>query len=229
MIRVGLTGGCCTGKSTVAEMFSRVGAEVVSADRIVHRLLREDEEVKTGVLAAFGEGVLANDGSIDRGKLAAIVFTDNLSLTRLTAVIHPKVWREMARLFEEVERRGAHEICVAEVPLLIEEGAIHLYDVVVVVTAGYRNQLARFLQGGGKSKEDLDRRIANQMDLAEKVKLADYVIDNDGSPEQTFAEVKNIYENIRLRKSRRLYDSSPAATGGDAPGKTNKGKTRSER
>ncbi len=229
MIRVGLTGGCSSGKSTVAEMFSRVGAEVVSADRIVHRLLQEDEAIKSGVLSAFGERVLAKDGSIDRGKLAAIVFTDNLSLTRLTGLIHPKVWREMARLFEEVERRGAHEICVAEVPLLIEEGGLHLYDVVVVVTANYQSQLTRFLQGGGKSKRDLDRRIANQMDLAEKVKLADYVIDNDGSLEQTFAQVKNIYENIRLRKSQRLCDSSPAVTGGDAPGKTNKGKTTSER
>ena len=228
MIRLGLTGGCCTGKSTVAQMFSRLGAEVVSADGIVHRLLREDQDVKSGVLSIFGEAVLANDGAIDREKLADIVFHDKESLTRLTDLLYPKVKRDIRRVFEEMEGKGTQEICVAEVPLLIEEGALDLYDAVLVVKANYSNQLRRFLQRGGKSQADLGRRIANQMDLTEKVRLADYVIDNDGSLDQTFEQVKNIYQNIRLRPRQRRGASSTLAAG-DVRSKANKGKIKSER
>ncbi|NQT84277.1 dephospho-CoA kinase [bacterium] len=229
MIRVGLTGGCCTGKSTVAEMFSRLGAEIVSADDIVHRLLREEGEIRSGVVSVFGEGVLARDGSIDRGKLAGLVFNDKQSLTSLTDLLYPRVKHEIKRLFAEVESRRAHEICVAEVPLLIEEGTLDLYDVILVVRSSYSNQLTRFLERGGTSREDLDRRIANQMDLSQKEKLANYVVDNDGSLEQTFQQVKDIYENLRLRRSRSRCDSSAVAGSGEVRGEVNKAKIKSER
>lgn len=229
MIRLGLTGGCCTGKSTVAEMFSRLGAEVVSADGIVHHLLRENEDVKSGVLSIFGDAVLANDGAIDREKLAGIVFRDKESLTRLTDLLYPKVRLEIRRAFEEIEGKGAQQICVAETPLLIEGGALDLYDAILVVKANYSNQLRRFLQRGGKSKSDLDRRIANQMDLTEKVKLADYVIDNNGSLDHTFEQVKNIYQNIRLRPRQRRGESSTLAADSDVRSKTNREKIKSEK
>ena len=196
MIRVGLTGGCCTGKSTVGEMFSRLGAEIVSADRIVHRLLREDEEVSSSIVATFGDEVLVENGSIDRAKIAAVAFTDKASLAHLTRLLYPKVRLEIKRAFDEAEVRGLHDACVAEVPLLFEGGALDLYHVVVVVKASYRSQLTRFLQRGGKSKQDLDRRISNQMDLAQKARLADYVIDNDGSFSRTFEQVKKTYQAI---------------------------------
>lgn len=223
-----MTGGCCTGKSTVAEMFSRLGAEVVIADRIVHRLLREDEEVRAGVVSAFGEKVLADDGCIDRSKLASIVFSDKKSLTGLTELLYPRVRLEVKRVFEKVESRGEHDVCVAEVPLLIEGGALDLYDLIVVVRANYQNQLKRFFQRGGKSKADLDRRIANQMDMAEKVKFADYVIDNDDTVEQTFQKVKNVYEDIRLRRWQLCCASSKPGIDDDFQGETNKGKRKSQ-
>lgn len=198
MIRVGLTGGVCTGKTTVAEMFSRLGSPVISADDVVHRLLKEEEEVKAAVVSIFGKEVLAQDGCVDRGKLAGIVFTDGRRLRQLTDLLHPRVRLEMRRFFEEREKAGQEQVCVAEVPLLIEGGALELYDVIVVVKANYENQLRRFCQRGGKTRSDLDRRIANQMNMDEKVKFADYVIENDGSVEKTFEQVKNVYDRIRV-------------------------------
>ena len=229
LIRVGLTGGCCTGKSTVAEMFSRLGAEVVSADHIVHRLLREDDEARSSVVSIFGEEVLATDGSVDRNKLADVVFKDKQKLASLTRVLYPRVRLEIRRVFEQIENRKDRHVCVAEVPLLLEGGSRELYDEVIVVTASYPNQVARFFQRGGNSKQDLDRRIANQMDLAEKVKLADYVIDNDGSFEQTFEQVKKLYHTLCLRLAGRCCHSSMAATNGDAQGETNDRKIKPER
>jgi len=208
-------------------MFSRLGAEVVSADRIVHGLLREDRELISSVATIFGPTVLAPDGSIDRSRLAAVVFADRDSLRKLTDVLYPKVRLEIRRVFEETERRGPKDVCVAEVPLLIEGGALDLYDVIVVVAASYRNQLKRFLLTGG-TKADLDRRVANQMDLAEKVKLADYVIDNDGAVEQTLQQVRKVYEDIRLRRSGRRLASSKLIAHSGREDQTNKAKPKSD-
>lgn len=222
MIRVGLTGGCCTGKSTVANMFSRLGAEVISADEIVHRLLRENAEVKSAVTSRFGRELQAADGSIDREKLAQIVFSDKNKLKRLTDLLYPKVRYEIQRFFDTVHRKGKCDICVAEVPLLIEGGALHLYDAIVVVNATYQNQLKRFLEKGGTDQADLDRRIENQMDMTEKLKFADYVINNDGSVEQTFNQVKNVYDSIRLQKgscTASLRQSSSVVTANNHPKK----------
>ncbi len=200
MIRVGVTGGCCTGKSTVANMFSRLGAEVVSADAIVHRLLREDDDVTSAVASHFGDDLQRADGSIDREKLAQIVFTDKNKLRQLTDLLHPKVIREIERFFGSVQREGRSDICVAEVPLLVEAGLLHLYDIIVVVNATYQNQLKRFLEKGGRDQADLDRRIENQMDVTEKLKFAHYVINNDGSIEETFRQVKTVYDSIRCQR-----------------------------
>jgi dephospho-CoA kinase len=222
LIRVGLTGGCSTGKSTVASMFSRLGAEVINADDIVHKLLRENDRVKSAVVSLFGEEVRAADGSVNREKLAQIVFTDRNKLKQLTDLLYPKVRYEIQRFFNTARRQAGSDICVAEVPLLIEGGALHLYDVIVVVNATYQNQLKRFLEKGGKSKADLDKRIANQMDMTEKLKLADYVINNDGSIEQTFNQVKTVYNSIRLQKGARtasIHERPSAVTANNAPTK----------
>jgi dephospho-CoA kinase len=225
---VGLTGGCCTGKSTVARMFSRLGAKVISADDIVHRILRENGDVTSAVVSTFGDQVLGEDGSIDRAALAGIVFADKNKLAMLTRLLHPKVRREITRVFVQAERRAACDLCVAEVPLLIEEGSLHMYDVIIAVTASYPNQLARFIQRGGTSTEDLDRRIANQMNLAEKVKLADYVIDNDGSLEQTFEQVRELHRTLRLRIGHHGCHSSLSAANTDVRGETNSAKIKPE-
>jgi len=178
-------------------MFRRLGPRLISADEIVHRLLREEEEVKSAVMFAFDQQIRAKDGSIDRAKLGEIVFNSPENLSRLTDLLYPRVRAEIRRFFEEGEKSD-EEVRVAEVPLLIEGGALELYDVIVVVKASDENQLKRFLERGG-TKEDFDRRNRNQMDMAEKVKCADFVIDNDGSVEETFEQVKSVYEDIRRK------------------------------
>jgi dephospho-CoA kinase len=168
--------------------------------------------------------VMAPDGSVDREKLAGIVFSDKKSLSALTGLLYPGVKSEIRRVFEDAARQGEHEVCVAEVPLLIEDGELDMYDFIVVVRAKYENQLRRFLQRGGTSAADLDRRIANQMDLAEKVKYADAVVENDGSIEETFQQVKDIFQEIRRRKRRFPGGSSGNSSDGDLGDTSNKGK-----
>ncbi len=214
MTRVGLTGGCCTGKTTVARMFSSLGAKVINADDIVHTLLRDDDQVKSAVVSAFGEQLLAADGSIRRDKLADTVFNDRQRLKELTDLLYPRVRLEIERFFQKSDGKDPRRISIAEVPLLIEGGALDLYEVIIVVTASYQNQLKRFLQKGGKTKSDLDRRIQNQMDLAQKVKSADHVIANDGSLEETFKQVKSVYDSLCLDKTARgNHDSTPLTNG----------------
>ena len=211
MIRVGLTGGCGSGKSTVADMFSPLGVPVISADVIVHRLLSEDEEVTSAVVSLFGGGLLRTDGAIDRRALADIVFGDRQNLKRLTDILYPRVRAEVQSFFEEMGRQKKFPVAIAEVPLLIEGGALHLYDVIVVVSATYENQLKRFLKKGG-TKADLDRRIRNQLDMAEKEKFADYVVNNNGSAEQTFEQVKEILGDLRGRAELLRHDSATFAS-----------------
>lgn len=211
MIRVGLTGGCGTGKSTVADMFSRLGVPVIGADAIVHRLLSDDEEVKAAVASLFGGDLLQADGCVDRGKLADIVFNDRQSLHRLTEILYPRVKAEIRRFFENTEGQKKHDVAVAEVPLLIEEGALHLYDVIVVVSATYENQLKRFMKKGG-TQADLDRRIRNQLDMAEKKRFAHYIINNDGPIEQTWEQVQEILGDLRRRADGLRHDSATLAS-----------------
>jgi dephospho-CoA kinase len=224
-----LTGGCCTGKSTVTEMFSRLGAATISADDVVHRLLREDEEIKAKVRALFGDRVLADNRSVDRGSLASIVFTDQRELKRLTDLLYPSVKLAIRQFFEETELRGAHDIAVAEVPLLLEDGDLDPYHVIIVVKANYRNQVKRFLRKPGATRADLDRRIKNQMDMSRKIKSADYVIDNSGTVEETFDHVKSVHESIRLRRAAFLRATPSRPSNAAASGKEQPEKNMSER
>ena len=145
MIRVGLTGGCGTGKSTVADMFSRLGVPVIGADAIVHRLLSEDEEVKASVASLFGRDLLRADGSVDRQKLADIVFSDRQSLNRLTDILYPRVRAEIRSFFETTKRQKKYRAALAEVPLLIEGGALDLYDVIIVVETRDPNEVGKLV------------------------------------------------------------------------------------
>lgn len=211
MIRVGLTGGCGTGKSTVADMFSRLGVPVIGADAIVHRLLSEDKQVISAVASLFGGDVLLANGCVDRRKLADVVFADRQNLDRLTDILYPRVREEIRRFFEETERQEKTPVAVAEVPLLIEGGALPLYDVIVVVSATYENQLKRFVKKGG-TQADLDRRIRNQLDMAEKKKFADYIINNDGPVEQTWEQIQEILGDLRRRADGLRRDSATLAS-----------------
>ena len=192
MLRVGLTGGLASGKSTVAAMLRELGAAVFDADRIVRDLY---ENGGAGALAArelFGEAVLAPDGSIDRSRIAGIVFADPARRHALEARIHPLVRAERARRFAEAERSGAR-VAVAEASQLLEARSESDYDRILLVVAPEETRMRRWQSGGGDA-EDARRRIAAQLPAdSARVRAHDVVV-NDGSLEDLRRKVTALYE-----------------------------------
>jgi len=209
MIHVGLTGGLCTGKSTVAAMFAELGAPVLDADAVVHELLASDATVGQRVLEAFGEAIRAPDGAIDRARLASVVFGDAAQLETLTGILYPAVRERLARWFVEQKARGALA-AIAEVSMLFEGRATEIYDAIIVVAADRATQLARFVERGGTA-EAFEARLRHQLPLEEKVTHADYIIENNGSREATRQQV------VRLWAALQQKDAGTNAAGKEGP------------
>ena len=163
MIHIGLTGGLCTGKSTVAAMFAELGAPVIDADAVVHELLADDPAVRQRVLETFGEAVCTENGSVDRAKLAAAAFGDKEKIAALTSILYPAVRERIGRWFADQKNNGA-PAAIAEVSMLYEGGATHIYDVIMVVSADRATQLARFVERGG-TLDEFAARLKHQLPL----------------------------------------------------------------
>ena len=195
MLSVGITGSFGTGKSTVAWMFARQGAKVLDADEIVHELMAPRGKCFKAVLRQFGPGILQH-GRIDRKKLAGLVFADPDKLKKLENIIHPAVKREIQQRLKELAKHTENRIVAVEVPLLLEAGWTHLVDSVIVVTANRSAQLKRIQSRQRMVKEEIFRRIQSQMPLKEKIKMADFVVDNSRDLRKTKNQVKNIWEHL---------------------------------
>lgn len=194
MLKVGLTGSIGTGKSTVEEIFRKLGAYTIDADKIVHNLLEKPEIIEK-IRQAFGDGVI-KDGKVDRKKLAQIVFSEYEKKKVLESILHPEVFKEIQRFFKEIEKKDPCAVVIADVPLMIETGSYKNYDVVVVVYAPKELQLKRLIQKG-MSKEEAFSRINAQMDIEEKKKYADIIIENTGTIEELKEKVKNVYKRLK--------------------------------
>ncbi|MEI6437642.1 MAG: dephospho-CoA kinase [Candidatus Omnitrophota bacterium] len=190
---IGVTGCFGSGKSTVAAMFGRSGAEVFDADKTVHDLLKGSGPAVTAVVKVFGPSIISA-GGIDRAKLAVCVFNDKKKLKALTDILHPFA-RHQAELF--IRRHDRGRMLVMDVPLLIESGWDSLVDTVVVVKASQKLQLERLLKRSGTTRKDALRRIKMQMPLKKKLKFADHVVDNSGSRSDTYRQVREITKEIK--------------------------------
>jgi len=196
VIVVGLTGGVGTGKSTVAGMFRELGAYTVDWDELARDVVRPDTEAWQEVVECFGEDFLNEDLTLNRQKLAEAVFADDEIRGRLNRIVHPRVVKEDQRITEEISSRDADAIIVKDIPLLYEADLTIVVDKTVVVRASEQTQLRR-LQERGMNPADARRRMRSQLPLEEKVKTADFVIDNDGSPEETRRQVERVYSSLR--------------------------------
>lgn len=208
MLRVGLTGGIGCGKSTVAAMMSELGCHVLNADRMAHALIAPGEPAYDEIRRQFGPNVLAADGSIDRARLAAVVFADAAKLASLNAIVHPLVLRELDRELERLSRIDPHGVAVIEAALLIESGYNQRLDRLVLVTCTREQQLERLTNpafGRAMSREQAEKRIAAQMPLEEKRKLAHDEIDCSGSLEYTKRQVRMLVEQFRQMAGSRAY------------------------
>jgi dephospho-CoA kinase len=207
---VGLTGGIATGKSTVAQMFAKLGAVVVDADEIVHELQAPGTPVLAQIVAAFGPEVLAGDGELDREALGARVFRDPEARRRLGDIVHPPVIAEMWRRAEEARAAGA-PLVLLDIPLLLEgratgkgSGALLPFDAVIVVYAPEPVQIERQVTRNGYERAEAERRVGAQMPIEEKRARADLVIDNAGSLAETEQQVRDLY--ARLVREREAGD-----------------------
>jgi dephospho-CoA kinase len=194
---IGLTGNIATGKSAVLEMLKRLGAGVIDADALVHQLMVKETPVWQAILDEFGEGILASEDEIDRGKLGAIVFADAEALERLEAIIHPAV---TARV-DELIRQATEPVVVVEAIKLIEAGWHRAYDALWVVTCSKEQQLERLMRTRKLSQEEALLRIEAQPPQEDKVALADVVIDNSGSLKETREQVEQEWERLRVQGS----------------------------
>lgn len=193
ILRVGLTGGIASGKSTVACMLGALGCITVDADAIVARLYRQGEAGYEAIVQTYGTGILQHDGEIDRKRLADIAFSKPEEAQKLNALIHPLVIAEQARLFRDAEERGEDAIYIVEATLLLESGGRQRFDRIVVVDVDPEVQIARAV-GRGMTAEEAKRRIAHQMLREERLRHADYVIDNSGDEGAALAEATRVYE-----------------------------------
>jgi dephospho-CoA kinase len=191
---IGLTGGVGSGKSTVAGMLRDLGAVVVDADEATHAVYEPGTPGFEAVVREFGD-YYVRDGRIDRQGLGELVFKDAASRRRLNAIVHPLVRDWMAARTAEAAERGA-AIVVQDVPLLFENGLEHLYSSVVLVYVPEEMQLERLVQGRGFSPERARAVVATQVPMEEKRRRAHIVIDNSGTPEQTRAQVEQLWTRL---------------------------------
>ncbi|KAA0251221.1 MAG: dephospho-CoA kinase [Acidobacteria bacterium] len=199
VLRVGLTGGLASGKSTVAARLAGLGIPVLDADRVVHDLYRPGGEGARAVAEEFGPAVLAADGSVDRARLAARAFPDPSAVARLNARVHPLVVAAQARWFEELARRG-EPLGVVEATLLVESGGRGRYDVLVAVSAPEEVRLDRALaRSPGATRDELRARLRAQLPESERNAACDVVIRNEGSREELLAEADRLAERLRDR------------------------------
>lgn len=193
---IGLTGGIGSGKSTVAKYLAELGAVVIDADKVGHEAFKSGTPLFSEVVAAFGDGILAPDGEIDRKKLGQIVFNDAASLARLNQIMHPRM-REMVRLqIDEYRRRGAG-VVVLEAYGLIEAGWTPLVDQVWVTVASERAVIERLQLQRNLPESDILARIRSQMSNEEREKHAQVVIRNEGKLEQTKTLVGELWSKLQ--------------------------------
>ncbi len=192
---IGVTGGFGTGKSTVARMLGRLGAEVIDADAIAHELLAAGSPVAQRIARMFGAEVLDVRGAVDRRHLGRLVFADPAALKRLNRLVHPAVRRRMRAQIAAIRQRNAQAVAVLDVPLLIEGGLYRTVDVVVVVVAPRRVQVARIRRRTGLPVAQIERRIRQQMPLSRKRCYADVIVDNGGSRAATQQQVRRLWES----------------------------------
>ena len=197
MLRVGLTGGIASGKSTVSRMFAELGCKVLDSDRITHELFSPGEPVNRAVAAAFGPSVVASDGSIDRRVLGELVFNDAALRQKLNAIVHPAIRQRQEDFLSAVFAAEPDGIGMIEAALMFEAGTYKNYDKVIVVTCSVDEQRRRLRERSRLTPEQIEARIASQMPVAEKATLADFIVDNSGSLEGTRRQVQEVYEALR--------------------------------
>jgi dephospho-CoA kinase len=196
MLRMGLTGGIASGKSAVAAMLREMGFSVLDADSLAHTFLEPGQPAYDEVLREFGSEILGLGGGVDRAKLAPVVFADNKKLARLNAIIHPRVEKAVQQQLDEWSRSGTRDVAFVEAALLVEAGYLPTLDGLVVTWCRPEQQIER-LRARGLTETEARQRIAAQLPIAEKLRLATDKIDCSGTLDETRRQVAALASKLR--------------------------------
>lgn len=198
-IVLGITGSFGSGKTTVAKQFKALGARLIDADKIAHRVTSAQTKIYKRIIKTFGRGILKKDKSIDRFRLSRIVFNNKILLKRLNSIIHPEVIRII-----KVRIRGlGAKVIVLDAPLLIEVGLVTCVHKLIVVKINRAKQIERIIKKTLLSKIEILKRIREQMPLGKKIRLADFIIDNNGSIKETRRQVRKIWSQMKPKLTER--------------------------
>lgn len=198
MLKVALTGGIATGKSTIGEMFKKHGAHVIQADRVAHELMSPGQEVYDKVVAYFGREILNPDGTINRPRLASAAFPDRIQ--DLNRLVHPAVLDYQDRWMNEIGEKDPNAVAIVEAALIFEAGGAQRFNKIIVVRTPFETKVARFAQRmnlpHAQARMEVMRRMAAQLSEEEKAKRADYVIDNNGVLDHAQEQVDKVWEDL---------------------------------
>ena len=196
MFVVGLTGGIASGKSVVSEILRKLGAQVIDADEISREDMVPHTKCWKEVVTSYGREILREDLTIDREKLANSVFNNTEQLDKLNRIVHPEIMKRIDERLREIRLKYPQAIVIVDAALLVETGAYKSYDKLIVVNVSEETQLERLINRDGMSREEAKNRIILQLPLSQKVKVADYIIENEGSLFRTRENAEKVFKEL---------------------------------
>jgi len=204
---IGLTGGIVSGKSTVARMFKDLGAKIVDADKLGHKVILPQGAAWKRIIKTFGKDILQKDQTINREKLGKIVFANQNLLKKLNKITHPEIIKLIKKEISLAKDKSKEEkkILIIDAALIYETKIDRLMDKIIVVYLNEEEQLERLIKRNNLSKKEASQKIKSQIPLKEKIEIADYVIDNSNSLDKTKEQVEKIWENLISRKESRSH------------------------
>jgi dephospho-CoA kinase len=202
MLVVGLTGGVASGKTTVSRILQEEGACLIDADQIAREIVQPDTPAWHEIRKAFGDEVFDQSGSLQRKKLAALVFSDANQRDVLNRIIHPRIWKEIRDRLNEISRRDPRAIIIVDAALLVETEGHREMDKIIVVASSPAEQIERMKKRDGVEEQQARNVLASQMPLGEKLRVADFVISNEGSLEETEKKTREVFRELKKIGSR---------------------------
>jgi dephospho-CoA kinase len=193
---IGLTGSIASGKSTVSLMFHDLNVPVIDADKISREVVNPHEDAYNKIVDTFGNSILQDDKTIDRAKLGEIIFNDHVMREKLNNIVHPAVRERMLAKRDAFVKAGVPTV-VLDIPLLFESNLTHLVDKTLVISVTESVQLTRLMTRNGYNEQEARQRIQSQIPITEKVKMADAVIDNNGTKQETYEQLEQLLQQWR--------------------------------
>jgi dephospho-CoA kinase len=216
MFVVGLTGGIASGKSVVSEILRKLGAQVIDADEISREVMVPHTKCWKEVVTSYGSEILREDLTIDREKLANSVFNNTEQLDKLNRIVHPEIMKRIDERLREIRLKYPQAIVIVDAALLVETGAYKSYDKLIVVYVNEEMQLKRLINRDGMSREEAKNRIILQLPLSEKVKVADYIIENEGSLVRTRENAEKVFKELSSLTSTRSSVNEEGLSNGNS-------------